>query len=187
MFSFFRKASPAVPSPAALRTAATEAVNAVWEQICRFELQAAEWHRPLTQLHDVNGLASGYALSIANVITGRKSEENQQYLQLLINEIEIQFKIRHNDIHVGKHLEYQSYAFMLGDVCGGQEATNKIDNQAIWRSNGSKYNLLFEILSIVAMDNIISASGLCMEKIYARGGRCDTMLLEMAVRHLRAE
>ena len=139
------------PDLKAIKEAAASAAFQINEQLKRVDSQIApERASTLAELNNLNGLIAGYALGIASRELTQKGKMQNKIENTIADEVQLSLKNFGYDIHISKHAEFQSYAFIVGVEVAGQETTNKYVNHQLWEDTGRRHNLLFEIINVVS-------------------------------------
>ena len=168
-----------------LEVVVADAAGAVMEQVGRIQQElGSAGISALARLRNTNGLIAGYALGIASTELNERNQMSESSEKSLADTMQRAFQCFGQDIQITKHVEYQSYAFVAGIEAGGQECTNKIHNPSLWAEHGSRYNLLYDILSRVTTPYSIIPGVSVRQLMYGYGVRMDENLIQQAVNQL---
>lgn len=174
------------PDLKAINEVAASAAFQINEQLKRIDSNIApERASALADLNNLNGLVSGYALGIASRELTEKGKMENSLEKLLADKVQMALRNFGYDIHVWKHAEFQSYAFIVGVEVAGQETINKYSNHQLWEDSERRYNLLFEIVNIVSDPYRIAHGAQIAEVFYRYGVRINHQLIYQAADQLR--
>lgn len=174
------------PDLTAIDEVSTYTAFQINEQLRRINSQIApERASALADLNNINGLVSGYALGVASGELREKWKMENRIEKLLADKVQLAMKSLGYDIHVWKHAEFQSHAFVVGVKVAGQETTNRYYNHQLWEDSERRYNLLFEIINILSDPHRIGHGVQIAELLYSYGVRISHQLIYQAVDQLR--
>jgi hypothetical protein len=164
-----------------LEIVAADAALAVMNQMARLSQKNAV---AIGRLQNLNGLISGYGLGIGSCELKERNLIFDGTEKPLADTLQKVFERFDQDIHIWKHVEHQSYAFVTGVKAGGQETINKHRNASLWVERGSRYDLLYQFLLIITRPYVIARGTHVRTLLDEFGVRMDENLIEKAVNQL---